>query len=89
MQNNLKFFRVMLGYTQSEVAELVECSRNTISSIERNEFLPSLRLAFKLADVLNVRVQSLFDFSDECRIFNVDVAYDECYIEIPMGNNLI
>lgn len=80
MTNNLKFFRSLLGYSQTQVSELVECSRNTISSIERNEYMPSLRLAFKLADVLNVKIQSLFDFSDECRIYNVDVAFTECDI---------
>lgn len=80
MINNLKYFRLMLGYSQLEVAEMVDCSRNTISSIERDEFMPSLRLAFRLADVLNVQLKTLFDFSDECRIFNVDVAFTECDI---------
>lgn len=70
----------MLGYTQKDVAERVDCAQNTISSIERNEYIPSIRLAFKLADVLNVKLQSLFDFSDECRIYNVDVAFTECDI---------
>lgn len=80
MINNLRKFRNAFGFSQQELADLVECSRNTISSIERNEYSPSLDLAFHLADVLNCTIQSLFDFADKYRIYNVNVNFTECDI---------
>lgn len=46
--------------SQSDLAAAVGCSKNTISSLERGEFLPTLSLAVKLAYVLDTDVNCLF-----------------------------
>lgn len=61
----LRDFRLATGLTQSELASLVGCSKNTISSIEREEFRPSLDLALRLSDALSVPLRLLFHFSYE------------------------
>jgi putative transcriptional regulator len=63
--NRLKLARVANGdLTQQQLADLVECSRQTIISIESSKFLPSIELALKLAKALNTPVDQIF-FLDE------------------------
>ena len=47
--------------TQAELADKVSVSRQTINSIETYRFVPSTVLAFKIANVLNVKVDELFE----------------------------
>ncbi len=64
--NSLKLQRVKSGdITQQELADLVHCSRQTINSIEKSRFKPSVELALKLARVLNVSVEELFQIEEE------------------------
>lgn len=70
MINNLRYYRELRGFTQEEIASFVGLSRNSISSIERGEYLPTLKNAFLIARSLYVPVHLLFDFSDEMTIFN-------------------
>jgi putative transcriptional regulator len=61
VQNKLKLMRVTHGdLTQQDLADKVECSRQTIHSIESEKFVPSVELALKLAQVLNVKVEDIF-----------------------------
>lgn len=64
VENKLKIARVTNGnLTQAEVAEKVGCSRQTINSIENNKFIPSVELALRIAQLLNVRVEDIFSLS--------------------------
>jgi putative transcriptional regulator len=64
--NYLKLQRVKSGdLTQDQLAKLVSCSRQTISSIEKGRFKPSVELALKLANVLNCKVEDIFKLEDE------------------------
>lgn len=64
MENNLKKERVKKKWTQSELAELVNVSRQTIFSIEINKYTPSVLLAMKLAKVLGKKVEQLFQLEE-------------------------
>lgn len=65
MKNKLKVFRAKYDLTQQELAEEVEVTRQTIISIEKERYEPSLTLAFKLADFFNVRIEDIFIFEKE------------------------
>lgn len=65
LTNQLKLQRVKSGdLTQAQLAELVGCSRQTINSIEKDKFKPSIELVLKLAKVLNVKVEEIFQLED-------------------------
>ena len=65
MRNRLREFRARYGMTQEDLARRVGVTRQTIIAIENGKYLPSLRLAFKLAKVFNVRVEDLFEYDEE------------------------
>ena len=60
LSNRLKVGRAERGLTQAELAGLAGVTRQTISSIENGEFVPSALLAFVLAKRLGMRVEELF-----------------------------
>lgn len=60
MKNNIKFVRIEQGITQSELAEKISVSRQTIHAIESGKYIPSTLLALKLAHVLEKKVGELF-----------------------------
>lgn len=60
MDNSLAARRAERGWSQARLAELVGVSRQTVISIERGRFDPSLPLAFRLAAVFDVRIEDLF-----------------------------
>lgn len=56
----LREFRTRFGMTQSDLAEAVGVSRQTIISIERGRYVPSLPLALKLARHFSRATEELF-----------------------------
>lgn len=58
--NRLHEYRTKRALTQQALADLVGVTRQTIISIERGNYEPSVRLALKLARTLNVQVDELF-----------------------------
>jgi putative transcriptional regulator len=60
MNNTVKEERIKKQLTQTELADLVNVSRQTIFSIEINKYTPSVLLAMKLAKVLGKKVEQLF-----------------------------
>lgn len=62
LKNNLKEYRTKAGYSQAQLAEIVDVSRNTISSIETGEFCPTAKLALALCVVLDKKFEELFYF---------------------------
>ena len=65
MRNRLREFRARYRMTQEDLARRVGVSRQTIIAIENGKYLPSLRLAFKLAKVFNVKIEDLFECDEE------------------------
>jgi len=60
MNLNLKMARIKKGYSQKELAELLDVTSKYISKLETSETYPSASLMKKLADTLNSSVQELF-----------------------------
>jgi len=61
MRNNLKRQRLVVGQlTQQDMAERAGVTRQTIIAIEKGSFNPSVKLALKLAKILNTTVEELF-----------------------------
>ncbi len=65
MENYLERFRAQKGLTQQELADLAGVSRQTIISLERGRYNPSITLAFRLARLFGVTVEDLFVYSEE------------------------
>ena len=61
MKNYVKEVRIKRELTQVKLAEMVNVSRQTIISIETSRYTPSVILAIKLADVLGMKVETLFE----------------------------
>ena len=62
LKNRLKDARSEKGLSQSELAELVGVSRNTISSIETGQFSPTAKLALVLCIALDKEFEEIFYF---------------------------
>lgn len=62
LKNNLKQARAEKKLSQSQLAELVGVSRNTISSIETGQFNPTAKLALILCIALDKKFEELFYF---------------------------
>ena len=58
--NQIKEHRSRLGLTQEELAEAVGVSRQSINSIERGRYIPSLPLALRFARLFNCPIDELF-----------------------------
>ncbi|MDC0378673.1 helix-turn-helix transcriptional regulator [Flavobacteriaceae bacterium] len=65
LKNNLKEVRQKKSLTQEELGANVGVSRQTIISIERYRYKPTLELAMKLAEKLNIKIEKLFYFEQE------------------------
>jgi putative transcriptional regulator len=61
MNNHIRARRTGRGWTQAELGDRVGVSRQTINAIEAGRHDPSLTLAFSLADVLEERIEALFE----------------------------
>lgn len=61
MKNRVRECREALRLTQADLAFALGVSRQTVISIERGKYDPSLGLAFKLSAVLGERIEQLFE----------------------------
>ena len=60
MRNSLPDLRAERGLSQAALAAALDVSRQTIISIERGRFDPSLPLAFKIAGFFGTRIEDIF-----------------------------
>ncbi len=60
MKNNIREFRKKLNYTQQELADFCEVSRQTINMVENDKYDPTLQLAMKISKVLKHPVEDIF-----------------------------
>jgi DNA-binding XRE family transcriptional regulator len=61
----LRELRRERGWTQAELADRVEVSRQTINYLENGTFCPSTYLALRLARIFGVRVEDIFHLHPE------------------------
>jgi putative transcriptional regulator len=60
MNNRLRELRAARRWSQADVADRLDVSRQTINAIETGRYDPSLPLAFKLAALFDDRIESIF-----------------------------
>ncbi|MCW4467294.1 helix-turn-helix transcriptional regulator [Glutamicibacter sp. MNS18] len=60
MENSLPEYRKDRGLSQQALADLLGVSRQTVISLEKGRYDPSLPLAFRLARVFGCRIEDLF-----------------------------
>ncbi len=63
-RNKLQLYRKEKGLSQSELADMVGVSRQTISSIETGQFNPTAKLAFLLCIALDKKFEDVFFFDE-------------------------
>lgn len=60
MKNSIKVERAKLNMTQQELSERIGVSRQTINSIEKAKYTPSVILALKISGVFDIKLEELF-----------------------------
>ena len=61
MKNKLKVLRAERSWSQEELANRLDVSRQTVNAIEREKYDPSLPLAFKIAAVFEMTIEEIFE----------------------------
>ena len=64
MKNYLRNLRAEKGWSQGDLAEKLEVSRQTINAIETEKYDPSLPLAFKIARLFGHTIEEVFEDED-------------------------
>ena len=67
MDNRIREMRTVRGMTQQELADAVFVSSRTIISIEKEQYSPSLMLAYRIAEVFGVTVEELCCLAENMR----------------------
>jgi putative transcriptional regulator len=65
MNNRLKVLRAERGWSQAELAQKLEVSRQSVNAIETGKYDPSLPLAFKIARLFGKMIDQVFDDGEE------------------------
>lgn len=65
MNNRLRELRDTKGWSQGELAERLDVSRQTINALETGKYDPSLPLAFRLARLFGERIEQIFLYEDQ------------------------
>ena len=60
MKNRLKVLRAERNWTQGDLADALEISRQSINAIETGKYDPSLPLAFRIADLFDLPIEAIF-----------------------------
>jgi putative transcriptional regulator len=61
VKNNLRVLRAERNWTQADLAEQLQVSRQTVNAVETEKYEPSLTLAFKIAKLFEKRVEDIFE----------------------------
>ena len=60
MNNRLRELRDARGWSQGELAERLDVSRQTVNALETGKYDPSLPLAFRIARLFGLRIEDIF-----------------------------
>ncbi len=60
MKNRLKVLRAERDWSQQDLAERLEVSRQSVNAIETGKYDPSLPLAFRIADLFGMPIEEIF-----------------------------
>ncbi|MCW4461686.1 helix-turn-helix transcriptional regulator [Sphingomonas sp. BT-65] len=61
MKNRLRVLRAERGWSQQDLAERLQVSRQSVNAIETGRYDPSLPLAFKIADLFDLVIEEVFE----------------------------
>ncbi|RHW39902.1 transcriptional regulator [Lysinibacillus yapensis] len=64
MQNRIKELRQKHNFTQDELADRLEVSRQTIISLEKERYNPSIVLAYNIAKLFDMKIEDIFIFEE-------------------------
>ena len=64
MKNRLKVLRAERDWTQADLAQRLDVSRQTVNAIETGKYDPSLPLAFRISHVFGTPIEKIFDPED-------------------------
>ena len=65
MKNRLEELRKERGIKQEQLASVLEVSRQTISSLEKGRYNPSIQLAFKIARYFEMSIEDIFIYEED------------------------
>ena len=65
MKNKLKVLRAIRNWSQADLAERLDVSRQTVNALETGKYDPSLPLAFKIARLFQMPVEEIFEAEEE------------------------
>jgi putative transcriptional regulator len=65
MRNRLKVLRAERNWSQADLAERLDVSRQSVNAIETGKYDPSLPLAFKIAAVFGLPIEQIFSAADD------------------------
>lgn len=60
MKNRLRDLRAERGWSQADLAENLDVSRQTVNAIETEKYDPSLPLAFRIAELFGMKIEDIF-----------------------------
>lgn len=60
MKSRVKQLRDQFGWSQADLAERLDVSRQTVNAIETEKYDPSIKLAFKLARLFELPIETIF-----------------------------
>lgn len=61
VKNGVRLLRAQNGWSQTELAERLAVSRQTVHAIETGKYDPSLPLAFRLSRLFGLKIEEVFD----------------------------
>ena len=67
MKNILRILRSEKGWSQAELADRLDVSRQSVNAIETGKYDPSLPLAFRIADIFDMTIEEIFLREEEPR----------------------
>jgi len=65
MKNRIRVLRAEHEMTQEQLAELVGVTRNTIISMEKDKYSPSLKLGYRIARTFGVGIDDVFTYEED------------------------
>ncbi len=65
LKNNIESIRKQKKINQQELADALEVTRQTISSLETGRYNPSIILAFRIANFFNMKIEEIFIYEGE------------------------
>jgi putative transcriptional regulator len=61
VKNRLRVLRAERNWSQAELADRLEVSRQTVNALENGKYDPSLPLAFRIARLFELRIEDIFE----------------------------